>query len=626
MLIQEVAVKNFRAIKDGILECNKYTALIGRNGAGKSTFLQAINCFYDLTGLNLNNEDFFNRDTSQTIEIRVTFCGLQDCEKEEFRKYITDNKLIVTKKIQFIEKIVQRYYASELQLPEFVEIRKIEDNTERKDKYNELAGTGKFSSLSKVKKYSEIENNFKQFESEHTGELKPYENEVQFGGPKNVGGGRLDKFTKFILIPAVKEVNDELQGKKSVIEKLIDIIVLKKINLRPEIQAFKQKFEEEAKRVYSIEKLTELPQLGNSITELLKIYVPESELKLNWRDEIEVPEVTPPQPVATMIEDEFEGAIKNKGHGLQRALIITLLQYIARLEQETGNSADFDLVLAIEEPELYLHPARSRYLASVFNSMVNSGKIQILITSHSPHFVDLSNFDRVRIIKKANTETEKIKHTVVTKYSSDEAIKLLEKIWNKPSGSFTQSSFTARINDCMSMFSNEGFFAKVVVVVEGLSDLGILWQMQSVLKQDWLSKGITIIPGMGKTKIDKPIVVFKGFNIPTFFIFDGDKTKNEQRDKECNKALLRLAGESPVDYPSTTIKSNWACFEDKMESELKKVLNNEYDTFVNLAAQETTENPLKNIDGAAKFIEIVYSKSKKLPFLESIVENITRLV
>ena len=84
MLIQEVAVKNFRAIKDGVLECDKYTALIGRNGAGKSTFLQAINCFYDLTGLNLNDEDFFNRDTTQTIEIRVTFCGLKDCEKEEF--------------------------------------------------------------------------------------------------------------------------------------------------------------------------------------------------------------------------------------------------------------------------------------------------------------------------------------------------------------------------------------------------------------------------------------------------------------------------------------------------------------------------------------------------------------
>jgi predicted ATP-dependent endonuclease of OLD family len=602
MLIQEVAIKNFRAIKNGILECNKQTTLIGRNGAGKSTFLQAISCFYDLAGLNLNEEDFFNRDTSQTIEIRITFVNLKSKEKEEFEKYITDDKLIVTKKIIFAERPIQKYYASELQLPEFIEVRKTEDNTERRNKHNELANSGRFPGLSTVKKFSEVEDKQKEYESNHKTELKPFENEVQFIGPKNVGGGRLDKFTKFVLIPAVKEVNEELQGKKSVIEKLIDVIVLKKINLRPEIQAFKQRFEAEAKQVYGIEKLTELPQLGKSITDLLRTYVPDSELKLNWRSEIEVPEVLPPQPIATMIEDEFEGAIKNKGHGLQRALIITLLHYIAILEQETGNAADFDLILAIEEPELYLHPARSRYLASVFNTMVCNGKIQILLTSHSPHFVDLGNFDSVRIIKKANTETEAIKHTTAMKYSSAEAIKVLEQAWEKPSGSFTQASFTARLNDCMSILSNEGFFAKVVVVVEGLGDLGILWQMQFVMKKDWLAKGITVIPGMGKTKIDKPIIVFRGFNIPTYFIFDGDKNNNKPEDKACNKALLRLAGENPVDYPPTNIKPTWACFENNIEDEIKKVLNNEYASFVELASKETTDNPLKNIDGASKFI------------------------
>ncbi len=364
MFIKEVYIKNFRAIKEGILECDRYTALIGRNGAGKSTFLQAINCFYDLTGVNLNEEDFFNKDTSKNIEIRITFCDLQPKEKEEFQNYITDEKLIVTKKIIFAERPVQKYYASELQMPDFYELRKINDNTQKKNKYNELVNSGKYPELVAVKSYKDIEEKLKEYESKNKSSLKPFESEVQFVGPKNVGGGRLDKFTKFILIPAVKEVNDELQGKKSVIEKLIDIIVLKKINSRQDVQTFKQKFEEEAKKVYSVEKLTELPQLGNSISKLLKVYVPESELKLNWRSEIQVPEITPPQPVATMVEDEFEGAIKNKGHGLQRALIITLLQYIAGLEQETGDSADFDLVLAIEEPKLYLHPARSRYLCN----------------------------------------------------------------------------------------------------------------------------------------------------------------------------------------------------------------------------------------------------------------------
>ena len=42
MWIKKLHVVRFRCIFDETLECEALTVLIGRNGAGKSTFLQAL--------------------------------------------------------------------------------------------------------------------------------------------------------------------------------------------------------------------------------------------------------------------------------------------------------------------------------------------------------------------------------------------------------------------------------------------------------------------------------------------------------------------------------------------------------------------------------------------------------
>jgi hypothetical protein len=88
--------------------------------------------------------------------------------------------------------------------------------------------------------------------------------------------------------------------------------------------------EEKVRKLYSSENLTELPELGVSISETLKKFAPGSELKLGW-DEVKPPEVPLPAAKATLVEDSSEGEISRKGHGLQRALIVTLLQHLAMI-------------------------------------------------------------------------------------------------------------------------------------------------------------------------------------------------------------------------------------------------------------------------------------------------------
>jgi AAA15 family ATPase/GTPase len=70
MILTSVHVKNFRSILEETLSCDSLTALVGRNGAGKSSFLRAMELFYD-PAAKVALEDFYAEDTSQDIEIAL---------------------------------------------------------------------------------------------------------------------------------------------------------------------------------------------------------------------------------------------------------------------------------------------------------------------------------------------------------------------------------------------------------------------------------------------------------------------------------------------------------------------------------------------------------------------------
>jgi putative ATP-dependent endonuclease of the OLD family len=71
MLIKRVQAKHFRCIKDEILNCENLTALVGANGSGKSTFLKALNLFYEASP-KLDSRDCYGGDQGKPIEIAIT--------------------------------------------------------------------------------------------------------------------------------------------------------------------------------------------------------------------------------------------------------------------------------------------------------------------------------------------------------------------------------------------------------------------------------------------------------------------------------------------------------------------------------------------------------------------------
>lgn len=95
----------------------------------------------------------------------------------------------------------------------------------------------------------------------------------------------------------------------------------------------------------------------------------------------------------TLSDDRVEDVpIANRGAGTQNNLIIALFRLVADLAVEG------DLILAMEEPENSLHPKAQRQLLAVLQDI--SAATQVLVTTHSPVFIDRSRFENNIILTR----------------------------------------------------------------------------------------------------------------------------------------------------------------------------------------------------------------------------------
>ena len=103
-------------------------------------------------------------------------------------------------------------------------------------------------------------------------------------------------------------------------------------------------------------------------------------------DDLEIDPVEGVKFVVRLSDDRVDNVkIENRGAGTQNNLIIALFRLIAELASE-GH-----LILAMEEPENSLHPKAQRQLLSVIQEI--SDKSQVIVTTHSPVFIDRSRYE-----------------------------------------------------------------------------------------------------------------------------------------------------------------------------------------------------------------------------------------
>lgn len=344
MIIESIRVKNFRCIKDATLHCESLTALVGSNSSGKSSFLKALDMFYT-PSTKYSEEDFYNGDTSEPIIIQVTFTKLTEEEKELFKPYLDGETLTVEKELSWpLGKGSQKYFGSTLQNPDFQRVRTAGTVSEKRKAYQELVDSGKFPDLPKLPgnaSAQQIEEALKQWEGKHPEALQRVRDDGQFFGFKEVGQARLERYTRFLLIPAVRDASqDATEGKGSVISEIMDLVVRSTLAQREDLRKLREDVQKRYEEIVDPSRLTELQTLAERMSETLNTFAPGNQIQLDWLPG-EAVDIPMPKANVRVVEDGYPTAVERAGHGVQRAFILTALQHLAlaQAHETRGNAA-----------------------------------------------------------------------------------------------------------------------------------------------------------------------------------------------------------------------------------------------------------------------------------------------
>jgi putative ATP-dependent endonuclease of OLD family len=592
LLIKSLHVRWFRSIVEETLECAQLTALIGANGCGKSTFLRALELFYS-SRPRITADDFYGRDTSHSIEVEVTFTDLTAQEQERFRVYLGPDGLRVVHELSLREgKLFDKFYGYRAQNPDFVPIRIATGAIEQKKLYNQLRDQEKYTLLPACTRIDDIIACLVEWERENVDCCIPERDSGNFFCFVKGEPGDLSQYTRYIFIPAVRDaVTDATEGKGAAITELMDVLFRNTLANRDDIKNLKAEFQQRYDEIFNPARLPEVAELESQLTHTLKRYVPGAGVTLSLMTD-NVVDIPMPRVAVQFTEDGYSSDITRKGHGFQRGFILAMLQHLGAAQPAPGSiqgdsgTTDADqqlstLILAIEEPELYQHPSRQRHFAAVLSKLA-SGTIngvarqtQVLYCTHSPLFVSIETFDYLRLLRKAQaTTTAMPKMTKVTSSSLHRVAEMLYQVSERTQQPFTGDSLRPRLHSLMTPWMNEGFFAEVVVLVEGEDDRAAIQAGSALLDYELESHGICVIPCNGKSNLSKATAIFKSLGIPTYVVWDSDhgrltKSDDINRAIEENRCLLRLMGCQPMDWPSV-VASTFACFESNLEKMLKR--------------------------------------------------------
>ena len=205
---KNINVKNFRSILDESLPCDSLTALVGRNGSGKSSFLSALEIFYDPSA-RVMPEDFFAQDTTKDIEIALTYGDLSSEEKERFSGYMENGTLTVARVFSDPQAGARSgtYHGACLQIPDFVEIRNAGSAMNVRKQYNEIRQKETYSSLPTANSEAAVRSEMRNWEEQHPEHCVRIRDDGQFFGFTQVAQGYLGQHTKFIYVPAVRDAS-----------------------------------------------------------------------------------------------------------------------------------------------------------------------------------------------------------------------------------------------------------------------------------------------------------------------------------------------------------------------------------------------------------------------------------
>ena len=582
MRLESVKVQNFRSIRDATLRLGGLTALVGANGAGKSAFLKAVDLFQGEWAA-VEEEDYHCKSTQDDIVITLAFGDLSTVEQKVFAGYAPDGILSVEKVFAWDGSSKRRsvVYGLRPSNPDF-DIIKSGKRDEAKTHYDAICA--KYG-LNKWTSHDQAKTDVLEWEGLHGATLEKRRDD---GKTIKMAGGTdksLDTYVKFVVVPAVRDASaDAGDGKDSGTARLTDELV-RDITTGKEFNDFRARTERKYGDLVAKFEATRLAEISGAVARRLDILVGGVGVKMSWPDKSL--NIGLPRTRVKLIEGGQALDVARAGHGSQRAFIISVLEEIASPSgggAPGGGRAQNDpaLVILMEEPELYQHPVRQRHMAKVFAGMTQSqtqSRIQIVYTTHSPHFVGMDRIGDIRLIRKEARGRRAARETAVHSTSLDNVRKTLS--WD--GRRLSDEAVAERLRVVMTPWLNEGFFADLVVLVEGDGDYAAILGAARSSGIELEKTGIAVIPCNGKSNMDKPLAVFRSLGIMTYMVWDADRgaaaaprfpphpyraPRDPQQDMATNRRYLEMLGEAPAEWPSGVTNTH-ACFEDNLNATMR---------------------------------------------------------
>lgn len=643
MQIKSVEISHFRSIESTLVNFSNFTALIGSNNSGKSTILRAIDMFFEASP-RIEIDDHYYKDPEVPIIISCVFGDLTPQEREEFGTAIIDGHLNVSRELGAQNQNSGIYSVSALVYPPFQSIREEQNGNEKRKLYTALRE--EMEDLPAARSVADVENALDEWEENNEGRLEPRRVRGFFGAI-NVANGKLKKKTSVRLVPAVKDAGVEFSdARRSPVLALLRDIAQQTIENRKELQEFLEGAEEEVARLTDPEQIPQLTGISEQLTESVRQFYVDTELIAHWEQSAPI-EINFPEPRISVSHREVETGVEFVGHGLQRAILFALVHYLAQRQDDLENGDDAipedgqkagqeeagheeaqsDIVLLVEEPEIYQHPTKQnviydslKRISDGFNRETGI-RMQVIYATHSEKFIRMPDFDCARIIRK--TDRNPRPETVCSNYSLQECSNDLAAILGVQP--MPPHAMAAKLH-IFSREISEGFFAERIILVEGPTDKAILEGAYLSLGREIDHEGLAVISVGGKTKLDKPALIFKKLGIPTYVVLDNDR--GDDSEILTNRRIQQICDcDEIVDYP-TGCQARLGSFDGNLERYFRQILGDDYEHSMN----EIATNYSLSIDDIKKtpaavsgVFQVARARDVQFELLDQIVYRVDAL-
>ncbi|MEK6250025.1 MAG: ATP-binding protein, partial [Planctomycetales bacterium] len=236
-------------------------------------------------------------------------------------------------------------------------------------------------------------------------------------------------------------------------------------------------------------------QLADVMEEILNVkvepYVPELEETLSRANII--------------VQDAASTSLINKGSGVRGALLVALLGYLAQHSRK-------NLILAVEEPESFLHPGAQQELRGDLNTLAKRRDVTLLVTTHSPFILDRSKSTTITALAKQSDGRTTIAESI---RGNDCHTPVLAPLFGE--------TITPTLLDSIQHLQPD---AETVVFVEGYTDKFYLETAAEVSGRGDLLDGLEIRADKGAYKAAVQAVLLRqmvGNGLPIGALFDHDQ-------------------------------------------------------------------------------------------------------